>query len=66
VYAIIPTTGLPELKQAIESVLNQTYEDTTCYVVVDGRELWKYLNSSGDGSKVKYASLPINVGAKGF
>jgi glycosyltransferase involved in cell wall biosynthesis len=66
---IIPTTGSPELKQAVDSVLNQTY-DTTCYVVIDGeenygkvsnelREIWSH-------PKLKVASLPINVGAKGF
>ena len=65
---IIPTTGSPELKQAIESVLNQTYEDTTCYVVVDGAENYGKASVilSEYGSRVKYASLPINVGAKGF
>jgi hypothetical protein len=64
---IIPTTGAPEVRQAIESVLNQTY-DTTCYVVCDGEEHYgKVSNIIGEfGSKVKLASLPINVGAKGF
>ena len=32
---IIPTTGSRELRDAIESVLNQSYE-TACYVVADG------------------------------
>jgi len=64
---IIPTTGAPEVRQAIESVLNQTY-DTTCYVVCDGEEHYgKVSNVIREfGSKVKLASLPINVGAKGF
>ena len=67
---IIPTTGAPELKGAIESVLDQTYKDTICYVVIDGLEyrikteslIDKYLNYSN----FKYTQLPINVGAKGF
>ena len=65
---IIPTTGSPELKQAIESVLNQTYENVTCYVVCDGEENYgKVSNIVREfGSKIKLASLPINVGAKGF
>lgn len=64
---IIPTTGAPELKQAIQSVLDQTYE-TTCYVVCDGEENYgKVSNIVREfGSKIKLASLPINVGAKGF
>ena len=32
---IIPTTGSPQLKDAIASVLKQTYP-TKCYVVADG------------------------------
>lgn len=64
---IIPTTGAPELSKAIESVLNQTY-DTTCYVVIDGEQ--NYGKTSWQlasyGGRVKYASLPINVGANGF
>lgn len=64
---IIPTTGSPELKKAIQSVLNQTY-NTTCYVVADGEENYgKVSNIIREfGSKVKLASLPINVGANGF
>jgi len=64
---IIPTTGAPEVRQAIESVLNQTY-DTTCYVVCDGEEHYEKVSNiiREFGSKVKLASLPINVGAKGF
>ena len=64
---IIPTTGARELKKAIESVLDQTYE-TVCYVVIDGEE--NYGKTSWQlaeyGGRVKYASLPINVGANGF
>ena len=69
---IIPTTGSPELKDAIESVLNQSYKDTTCYVVIDGEEnngkVDKIIESINprDWDKIKIAYLPINVGAKGF
>ena len=34
---IIPTTGDPMVRQAIESVLNQSYP-TTCYLVGDGAD----------------------------
>ena len=64
---IIPTTGTPDLKKAIESVLSQTYL-TTCYVVCDGEQNRGKVNviTSEYGDKVKVAYLPINVGAKGF
>ena len=66
---IIPTTGSPEVRNAIESVLNQTYI-TACYVVVDGEKYFSrsrlvlsdYLNND----KLKVCELPINVGANGF
>ena len=69
---IIPTTGSPELKDAIQSVLNQSYKDTTCYVVIDGEEnngkVNKIIESMNprDWDKIKIAYLPINVGANGF
>ena len=66
---IVPTTGAPTLRNAIESVLNQT-ESTTCYVVVDGEQfrgaskviLDDYLGNAN----LKVSYLPINVGANGF
>jgi glycosyltransferase involved in cell wall biosynthesis len=69
---IIPTTGSPELKDAIESVLNQSYKDVTCYVVIDGDESAGKVNkiiesmNSVIWPKIKLAYLPINVGANGF
>ena len=68
---IIPTTGSPELKKAVESVLNQTYDDVTCYVVVDGSENYEKTLSVLDidfleNDSVKICELPINVGANGF
>jgi glycosyltransferase involved in cell wall biosynthesis len=67
---IIPTTGSPELKDAIESVLNQSYKDTICYVVVDGEQaLEKAIEIKckfPETDRLVMANLPINVGAKGF
>ena len=64
---IIPTTGTPDLKKAIESVLSQTYL-TTCYVICDGEQNRGKVNviTSEYGDKVKVAYLPINVGANGY
>ena len=66
---IIPTTGAPELKGAIESVLDQTYKDTICYVVVDGEQSLEKaieIKCKFDNDRLVMATLPINVGAKGF
>lgn len=66
---IIPVTGVPECKQAIDSVLNQTYP-TTCYVVCDGEQFkGKVTPIVGDrlgNANLKVCYLPINVGANGF
>ena len=65
---IIPTTGSPELMNAIESVLKQNYTNITCYVVVDGEQNYgkSSVILSEFGKKVNSALLPINVGANGF
>ena len=66
---IIPTTGTPELRKAIESVLNQTYP-TTCYVVCDGDQYTGRTKVIVDdylsNKNLKLCVLPINVGANGF
>ncbi len=65
---IIPTTGSPELKCAIESVLNQTYL-TTCYVVADGPKFYQATDEivkQYPKENIKLCNIPINVGANGF
>jgi len=66
---IIPTTGAPEVRKAIESVLSQTYE-TRCYIVVDGKENFDrsvdVLNDFKKNYKVDICFLPENVGKNGF
>jgi len=67
---ILPTTGAPEFKDAIESVLNQTYP-TNAYVVVDGIENFDKVDKilyhmKLDSSKFNICVLPENVGANGF
>jgi glycosyltransferase involved in cell wall biosynthesis len=66
---IIPTTGTPELADAIDSVINQTYP-TDCYVVVDGihhyQQVAEVIGERVQNIGVNIAYLPINVGAGGF
>lgn len=66
---IIPTTGSKELRDAIDSVLNQTYS-TECYVVTDGKQFQGrtsvILSDYGGDNRVHGCHLPINVGANGF
>jgi GT2 family glycosyltransferase len=66
---IIPTTGTPELRKAIESVLTQKYV-TQCYVVCDGEQYEGKVKVITDEFRVspnlKVTTLPINVGANGF
>lgn len=65
---IIPITGAPESKEAIMSVINQSYP-TTCYVVVDGEKFYdrsKEILKPFDPDNVKVCYLPLNVGANGF
>jgi glycosyltransferase involved in cell wall biosynthesis len=66
---IIPTTGSPEVRNAIDSVLNQSYT-TQCYVIVDGEENYDkakdIINDYIHDERFRVCYLPINVGAKGF
>ena len=66
---IIPTTGAPEVVDAVKSVLNQTYP-TDCYVIIDGDEhidKTAALLKQFDGhDRFHITALPVNVGAKGF
>jgi hypothetical protein len=66
---IIPTTGAPELKGAVRSVLEQTYE-TKCYVVADGVQNHSKTRIITDDflsrKNLERCYLPINVGANGF
>jgi glycosyltransferase involved in cell wall biosynthesis len=66
---ILPVTGSPESRKAIESVLNQSYP-TTCYVVCDGDQFYGKVKVIVDdyrgNSNLKVCFLPENVGANGF
>lgn len=64
---IIPTTGAASLKQAVASVLAQTYP-TQCYVVIDGNKNHEEVLNLLDEYKnhIDIALLPVNVGSNGF
>ena len=66
---IIPTTGSPELKDAVASVLDQTYP-TKCYVVADGVQAHSktriITDEFLDRKMLERCFLPINVGANGY
>ena len=70
VTVIIPTTGSPELKDAVASVLNQTYQPTKCYVVADGPKAHSrtrlITDDFLDKKLLERCFLPVNVGANGF
>ena len=63
VAVVTPTIGAETLAQCIESVQNQTYENLTHYIFLDGQEhekhIWYQLD---DASKVKTVRLEENVG----
>jgi hypothetical protein len=66
---IIATTGVPELSNAVKSVLEQTYP-TKCYVVADGIKSHSRTRIITDDflnrKNLERCYLPINVGADGF
>lgn len=66
---IIPTTGSPELRKAVQSVLEQSYE-TKCYVVADGVQSHSktriITDDFLDRKNLERCYLPLNVGANGF
>lgn len=75
VIVITPTTGSSKLKDAINSVKNQTYSNIEHLLVIDGVEHWKnamdqlpitleYDDRSSDN--IQTMILPYNTGAKGF
>ena len=69
---IIPTTGAPEVADAIKSVLNQTYKDVEVLVVVDGSEFSRRTDDTFKeaglltGNRIYRIDLPFNTGGGGF
>lgn len=64
---VIPTTGAPTLRRALESVSAQTHGNLTCLVVVDGPQFQqRSLDIISDFPNTKCMVLPWNVGANGW
>jgi glycosyltransferase involved in cell wall biosynthesis len=72
ILVITPTTGSPELADAVESVLGQMGREVEHLLVVDGvqfsSKVDEVLNNAGiiTGGKVKRIDLPFNTGKDGF
>lgn len=71
VLVITPTTGAPELIDAVNSVLNQTYK-ADHLLVVDGKDFSSQVDNTlvtGEiltGDNIYRVDLPFNTGANGF
>lgn len=67
---IIPTTGRPTLRRAVQSVTDQTHADTVAVVVVDGpRFAQGVIEAIGDmlpHPRIQLVPLPQNTGANGY
>lgn len=61
VAVVIPTIGAQHLEQCLDSVLNQTYKDTTIYLFKDGLDV-KIPSFVNNISNIKQIRLDENVG----
>lgn len=61
VSVVIPTIGAQHLEQCLDSVLNQTYKDTTIYLFKDGLDV-KIPSFVNNISNIKQIRLDENVG----
>lgn len=68
VLVITPTTGAPELVDAVESVQKQTYKDVEHLLVVDGQEFESRTRRVLDNvvTLPEICVLPYNTGGGGF
>jgi glycosyltransferase involved in cell wall biosynthesis len=63
VAVVTPTIGSEHLKKCLESVDNQTYDNLTHYVFMDGINYWKDIDDVVEGNeKVRVVKLEDNVG----
>lgn len=66
---IVPTTGAPEVRQAIASLLAQSHADLRIYLVVDGPAYEAPLRQAIAGldlRRLRLTVLPENTGAGGY
>ena len=70
VTVVIPTTGAHTLKQAVNSVFDQTYKDINLWVVIDGPEfenaVYDTLGADAFDERLFIMTLPENTGGKGY
>lgn len=72
VLVITPTTGSPELVDAMRSVQSQTYKNVDHLIVVDGTKFSSYVDKIYNtvefitDEKIKRVDLPFNTGGGGF
>ncbi len=72
VLVITPTTGAPELADAVRSVVNQTYSNVKHLVVVDGADFTyktdEVFRKNGllTGGRISRVDLPFNTGGGGY
>lgn len=63
VAVVTPTIGTKHLKQCIDSVDKQSYQDITHYIFIDGIEHFQNVENIAEGaSKTKIIALEENVG----
>jgi glycosyltransferase involved in cell wall biosynthesis len=66
---LTPSTGSPFLSKAIESVLNQNFEDIIHLIIVDGLQFEQealQITSKFNSEKCKIFTLPFNTGRNGM
>lgn len=72
VLVITPTTGAPELLDAVRSVIGQTYKNVEHLIVVDGAKFTQQTDKTlkdniiTSGGRVNRIDLPYNTGGGGF
>lgn len=67
VVVITPTIGSKQLKQAMESVANQTYKNITHLIVIDGREHFETsVKATHLYDNAVITTAPFNTGGNGY
>jgi glycosyltransferase involved in cell wall biosynthesis len=66
VAVVTPTIGSPHLEKCLDSIQNQTYEDLTHYIFLDGKEhydeIYPFLYEASGTRTIKTVQLEDNIG----